>query len=142
VALALAPPSQETPFTAKSVGASFDTPDQVPWKPKLIVPPEATEPLYASLVADTLCPVCVTCAFHAEVTCWPASKVQVTSQDVSAAPPSTTLTSAVNPPVHWLTWYVTEHPTAAAALPLRAGAMTLAAATRPARATAANRYRD
>jgi hypothetical protein len=50
LALALAlgddeePPAQDTPFRAKSVGVAL-APEKVPWKPKVAVPPVATEPL-------------------------------------------------------------------------------------------------
>ncbi len=75
----------------------------MPWKPKSVAPPVASEPLYARLTALTAAPVWVSFAFHAEVTFWSPPKVHRRSQPEIAGPRLVTLTEAVNPPLHWLT---------------------------------------
>lgn len=77
------------------------------------------------MTAETDAPVCVTAAFQAEVICWLPGKVQVRVQLVTAAPVLVRVSEAVNPPVHWLTWYATLHGPAAACTV--AGATTTAA---------------
>lgn len=78
-------PPQDTPFRVKSSGAeSADC--HVPCSPKSTVPPSVSAPFQSALTAVTAWPVCVTVAFHAEVTCRSPSYVQVSRHPVSAEP--------------------------------------------------------
>ena len=89
-----------------SVGTELVVLFQVPWNPKLVLPPAPSDPLLAVLVAVTAVPLWVTLAFQALLTVWPLAKVQVTFQLERAADPAVTVTLALKPPgapllVHW-----------------------------------------
>jgi hypothetical protein len=56
------------------------------------------------LTALTDVPVWVICAFQPEVICWLPVKVQLSVQLVTGEPVFVSVTFAVNPPDHWLTW--------------------------------------
>jgi hypothetical protein len=55
------------------------------------------------LTAVTCAPLWLTCAFHAEVTCWLPGHDQVAVHELIAGPPLVTVTSAVKPVFHWFT---------------------------------------
>src|SRR3954452_188701 len=65
------------------------------------------------LLAATEVPLWLTCAFQAEVTCWPGANAQVNFQLVTWGPELMTVTCAVKPPAHSLFVHETWH----AALP-------------------------
>ena len=71
-----------------------------PRKPKLVLAPAASPPLYATLRAVTADPLLLTVAPQDEPTFWPSAYVQVTVQPVKGAVPAVTLTSAWKPPFH------------------------------------------
>ncbi len=86
---------------------------QVPWKPNEALPPGLIEPLYAALVAVTVCPLCVSePSFHELVTFWSPGKVNFTVQlPIALLPVLLIVTPAVKPPGHSLFFvYVTWQP--------------------------------
>jgi hypothetical protein len=94
-------PEQDVPLKVYAVGLGSEA-FQVPWNPKVVEPPVASEPLYARLAAVTAVPDCVTVAFHAEVIFWSPPYVQPSVQLETAGPLLVTVTLAVKPPVHSL----------------------------------------
>ena len=54
-------------------------------------------PLYDALLAVTAAPLWVRVVFHAWVTVWPAAKLQVSFQLLTASPRLVTVTLAVKP---------------------------------------------
>lgn len=77
-------------------------PDQVPWNPKSVVPPVASEPFQPTLVAVTVVPDWLTWALQALVICWPVPAVQRSVHPLIAEPRLVSRTDAVKPPGHWL----------------------------------------
>jgi hypothetical protein len=92
------PPPVAEPFTVNDAGTGL-APENVPWRPNVVDAPGASAPLYATFVAVTARPDCVTFAFQALVTCCPASgNVQPSVQADTASPVFRTFTSATKPP--------------------------------------------
>jgi hypothetical protein len=90
-------PVQATPLSAKLVGDGL-LPFQEPLNPKVAEALVARPPFHEAFRALTCDPACVTVAFHACDTCWPAPNDQVSVQPERESPRFVKVTDAVKPP--------------------------------------------
>ena len=94
-------PVQVVPFSAKEAGTGLADVQEA-LNPKVAVPRVGIEPFQPASFTLTALPDWVKVPFHTWEMVWPAAKVQVNVQPLTASPTLVIVTFAPKPPAHWL----------------------------------------